>query len=665
MTERKLGVFGIAFLYAGAIMGAGFASGREIWQFFGVFGKYGFAGLAFVGALFIFVGIMTAIIARTLKTNDLGKIIVPGNSRILTAFTGYFMAFMLFTVVITMTAAGGALFMQQFGMSRILGGAFIVILVIVTVLGGFGRVAKVFGYVIPLLITVMIMVCAGVIIKGIPESGIESQMVPSPLASFWQLAAVLYLSYNILAVVPIVANAAINAKSTKHAVMGAAAGGSFLAGLALIITLALQTDAGFSQSMDMPMLAFAMGLSPVTGVIYTGVMLFAIYSSATGNYYGFTTGLKNDSKKNQKIVIIALAGFLLGLIGFRNVVAYMLPLEGFAGIAIIIMLTCNFFIVMKNKKKEEKPHMFRDFEDHNRFDFPDGVVRVTAGSGGESILFFGSEKTAVFDCGMAYCGEELAENIKEAIKQQEKKDGSARTLDYVMLSHTHYDHAGGMPYLRRCWPELIVFGAAHGKAVFERPGAIKTIRTLSIAAQKYYDRGDPEKIITEGLRVDKTVEEGDRISLGKEYITVLETKGHTDCSLSFVAEPGGLMFASESTGVLESPGVIHAAVLKNCRDSKKSLEKCRKYRAKRIVSPHYGIIPGYYNQEYWDLYEKAMEHEEMFIKGLREKGLPAEDMLNEYTKHFWREDRAKEQPIEAFRINAARIIMAYSENMDI
>ncbi|MDD4366701.1 MAG: hypothetical protein PHV38_03415, partial [Eubacteriales bacterium] len=182
---------------------------------------------------------------------------------------------------------------------------------------------------------------------------------------------------------------------------------------------------------------------------------------------------------------------------------------------------------------------------------------------------------------------------------------------------------------------------------------------------KYYDRGDPEKIITEGLRVDKTEAEGDRISLGKEYITVLETKGHTDCSLSFVAEPGGLMFASESTGVLESPGVIHAAVLKNCRDSKKSLEKCRKYRAKRIVSPHYGIIPGYYNQEYWDLYEKAMEHEEMFIKGLREKGLPAEDMLNEYTKHFWREDRAKEQPIEAFRINAARIIMAYSENMDI
>nr|HPR24349.1 MBL fold metallo-hydrolase [Bacillota bacterium] len=528
MTERKLGVFGIAFLYAGAIMGAGFASGREIWQFFGVFGKYGFAGLAFVGALFIFVGIMTAIIARTLKTNDLGRIIVPGNSRILKAFTGYFMSFMLFTVVITMTAAGGALFMQQFGASRILGGALIVILVIATVLGGFKRVAKVFGYVIPLLIIVMVIVCGGVILKGIPESGIESQMIPSPLASVWQLAAVLYLSYNILAVVPIVANASINAKSTDHAVLGAALGGSFLAVLALMITLALQTDAGFSESMDMPMLAFAMELSPVTGVIYTGVMLFAIYSSATGNYYGFTTRLKNDGKKNRKTVIIAMAGFLLGLMGFRNVVAYMLPLEGFAGIAIIIMLTCNFFIVMKNKKKEEKTYMFRDFHDHNRFDFPDGLVRVTAGFGGESILFFGSEKTALFDCGMAYCGEELVQNIKEAIKRQEKKDGSARTLDYVMLSHTHYDHAGGIPYLRRCWPELIVFGAAHGKAVFERPGAIKTIRTLGIAAEKYYGQGDPQKIIIEGLYIDKVIEEGDNISLGKEYITVLETKGHTD-----------------------------------------------------------------------------------------------------------------------------------------
>ncbi|MEG0157720.1 MAG: hypothetical protein RR661_08725, partial [Anaerovoracaceae bacterium] len=48
--------------------------------------------------------------------------------------------------------------------------------------------------------------------------------------------------------------------------------------------------------------------------------------------------------------------------------------------------------------------IFKDFEGYNRLDFPEGIVRVTAGFGGESLLILGEEKTALYDCGMAYCG---------------------------------------------------------------------------------------------------------------------------------------------------------------------------------------------------------------------------------------------------------------------
>ena len=40
----------------------------------------------------------------------------------------------------------------------------------------------------------------------------------------------------------------------------------------------------------------------------------------------------------------------------------------------------------------------------DRFSFPADVQRVTAGYGGEALLVYGSEKTALIDCGMAYCG---------------------------------------------------------------------------------------------------------------------------------------------------------------------------------------------------------------------------------------------------------------------
>ena len=42
--ERKLSAINIAMMYLGAILGAGFASGRECWQFFGVFGRKGYFG---------------------------------------------------------------------------------------------------------------------------------------------------------------------------------------------------------------------------------------------------------------------------------------------------------------------------------------------------------------------------------------------------------------------------------------------------------------------------------------------------------------------------------------------------------------------------------------------------------------------------------------------
>ena len=57
MNTNKIGIFGVAFMYIGTIMGAGFASGREIWQFFGCFGNQAKFGVAVAGVLFILIGI--------------------------------------------------------------------------------------------------------------------------------------------------------------------------------------------------------------------------------------------------------------------------------------------------------------------------------------------------------------------------------------------------------------------------------------------------------------------------------------------------------------------------------------------------------------------------------------------------------------------------------
>ena len=342
--KQGLNFLNIAFLYVGSIMGAGFASGRELWQFFGVFGSKGFIGIAIVAVLFILVGVISAMVAIKINNSDMGRVVVPGGNSRLASCIGIFLAIIMYTVIITMSAAGGAVFAQQFGLSRALGGAIIVAMVIATVIGGFDRVAGVFRFMMPVLSIVVVVASLLIIFSDLPKLGDPSiEIKAAPMIGRWYLSPMVYMSYNLIVVIPIIAKAALEAKSETHAVVGAGLGGLILVILALILVIAMNTDPAFSHAADMPMLAYTKLFGKGINVLYTCVLFFAIYAAATSNFYGFTTKLADNESKNMKIIVTAIIGFAFGLLGFKEIVAYMLPMEGYFGLLIIAMLIINFW----------------------------------------------------------------------------------------------------------------------------------------------------------------------------------------------------------------------------------------------------------------------------------------------------------------------------------
>ena len=343
MKKTKIGFLSVAFMYVGTLMGAGFASGREIWQFLGVFGKSGYLGTAIVAFMFVTIGFMTSRLARIMDSNDVGKIIVPGDNNFIKDIVAYFLSIALFLGIIVMSAAGGALFYQQFGLSRVLGGAIVVILVSISVIGGFERVLNIFRFVMPVLMVTVIIVCLVVIINNAGEPHAIGVFKPSPLAPNWWLAALLFFSFNAIGIVPIVATASIHAKNEKHAYFGSILGGILLSILVLAILITLLTDMEFTAGKDMPMLAFSEQLSPAVNLVYIAALSCAIYVSATSTFYGFTIKMITGSHRKLKIIVAAWIGFALGLIGFTRIVEYVFPLEGFFDVAIIIMLITNYF----------------------------------------------------------------------------------------------------------------------------------------------------------------------------------------------------------------------------------------------------------------------------------------------------------------------------------
>lgn len=649
----NLNVLNVALMFVGAIMGAGFASGREIWQFFGVFGTEGKIGVLLVGMLFIILGIMTAYIARKLGTNEMGKIIVPGNNEKISAVISWFMAFILFTVMINMTAACGAMLNQLFGLHRAVGGVLIAVLVVATVLGEFHRISKVFRYIMPVLFTAVVAVSIIVILKCEKVDADPSLLSPSPIAGNWALASCLYISYNILAMIPIVATSSINSKSEKTAILGSGLGGVLLGVLAYVIVSVLQRDMLFAQAADMPMLAYSTGVAPAVGLVYSAILFAAIYSSATSNFYGFTTKIKEGPVKGKLVIAAAALAFLLGLVGFKNIVAYMFPVEGYLGFIIIAMIVVNFFKVLRSSKKSEGT-------EYDPFDLPEPLVRVTGGKGGEAILIIGSEKTGLYDCGMACFSDRLIENIHKVLDEQN------RTLDCIFLSHTHYDHIGALPYLLKEWPDAKVYGNGKAAAVFNSEGAKKTMVRLGRNAGEQF--GSSVEITAEGMRVDVILKDGDTVSLGKETVTAIFTGGHTDCSVSYLLEPQKILFASESTGVINGTGFMYPSILKSYSDAVASAERLKQMEADYIMVPHYGVLSEKDKVTFFDDFiEEAKRERQLIFKGI-EEGLSDEEILERHKAVYWSEGRSAKQPFSAYKLNAEITIsmtrIDFSENCD-
>ena len=279
--------------------------------------------------------------------------------------------------------------------------------------------------------------------------------------------------------------------------------------------------------------------------------------------------------------------------------------------------------------------------------YPKPLVRVTGGPGGEAVLIKGSKKTALYDCGMACFEKELLKNLKNAL------DG--RPLDYVLLSHTHYDHMGALPYIIKIWPKVKVCGSLKAAQVFQRKSAVDMIVFMGKSAAEFYGE-DPQRVKADGIRIDVILKEGDIITLGKEEILALETRGHTDCSMSYFMQPYGLLLASESTGVLLEEGEVHTSVLKSFEESIESAYLLKILPYKEVLVPHYGILPEDIKESYFDMFIEAAQRERSFIEECIGAGMKAEEIFLEHKKLYWKEERASSHPYKAYKINTEIVI---------
>lgn len=350
MDNKKLSVFNIAFMYVGALLGAGYASGREAWQYFGIFSQDAFKGACMSLGMMIVIGLMITYIAISKQSSDLGELVSPIDNKTFTAAIGWVIAIIYYTMIIAMSAAAGALLNQQFGLDVHIGGILIVILVVLTVLGDFNRLSGVFNMLVPVLIIVGVINVIMVLCSDqITQSGATTGYPVSPMAPTWPIAAVIFVAYNSMGFITMAGSSAVNAKNSKNAFIGSLLGTGVLSVLTLLLLTAIMKDMAFTSQMSMPMLGFSKIICPPFSILYSVILLGSIYSTAAGTFYGFSTKLPEGKMRKPLIIGLAALGYVIGLTGFKVIVEYLYSAQGYIGMFVIILITLNFLNELRKK----------------------------------------------------------------------------------------------------------------------------------------------------------------------------------------------------------------------------------------------------------------------------------------------------------------------------
>lgn len=336
---NNITTFKVAAVYVGTVVGAGFASGQEVLQFFSFFGMSGILALVVATALFVFFGLIILELGRRLGADSHREVIQHAGGRWLGTVIDGVITFFLFGALTAMAAGGGAIFREQFGLPHVLGSLVMVAATVFTVLIGISGVISAISYVVPVLLAAVFGIAIATLVANPVDFGAVSRWAAAsrPPVPLWPLSAIVYVSYNLVLGVAVLAPLGRYVKDPGIIKRGALFGGIGLGLGALAINLALLANVPGITGFEVPMVYIASLISPLVQAAYSIVLLAEVYTTAVGSLYGFAERITDQGKPLFRWLVVGtgLAAFAAGQLGFTTLVRVLYPAVGYAGLLML------------------------------------------------------------------------------------------------------------------------------------------------------------------------------------------------------------------------------------------------------------------------------------------------------------------------------------------
>lgn len=275
------------------------------------------------------------------------------------------------------------------------------------------------------------------------------------------------------------------------------------------------------------------------------------------------------------------------------------------------------------------------------------VTDVRAHAGDSAFLIDDGTTSVLYDTGFAFTGFAVADNIKKTL--------GTRRLNYIFLTHSHYDHALGSAYIKEVYPDAVVVAGEYAVGIFAKPSAKRVMRELDRKFAAACGMGEYPDLI-DNLHVDMPVKDGDTVCAGDMHFTVVGLPGHTRCSIGFYLPSHRLLLASETLGVYDGYKTVMPSYLVGYELTLESIRKANRLEIDRVLLPHRGLLDKEKSAFYLQNAEKsAVETYEAIVSVFKNGGTKA-DAFELFRKMFYTENIRDIYPIDAFTLNTGIMV---------
>ena len=355
MSKKR--VFAIAGAFVAWVMGSGFATGQEIFQFFTSYGYYSIPMILITLAGFLLVG--TALLGAGFDhkedhTYDHFRYFCGDK---LGAVFDWFLPISMFGVLSILFSGAGATLEEYYGLHHFVGALLMAVLACAAYVLGFERFLKIVSCIGPAIIAFTLTVGIITAFRDADHLALveyyEGALSVHQPAPFWWLSALLYVSYNLVGGSKYYTALGASAPTRKEAVSGAVLGSLALLSSVMLIDLAMMTEPSNSLVLGIPTLYLAKRISAVLGALFSVILLMGIFSSCSAMMWTICEKFtEQGTKKSYLLCILVSAGALvLGLLPFKSLIGYIYTGFGYVG---LLFIACVLKKRIENRINGEK-----------------------------------------------------------------------------------------------------------------------------------------------------------------------------------------------------------------------------------------------------------------------------------------------------------------------